>query len=1855
MKNNRLQPLFKKRFRLIFCLAGFFVLIIGFAVVPAIIDAFSGKTASETNALLAPAITAILRDTFTDADGDGKAEPGQIVTYTVQITASGEDASGVQFTDTLDAKTTLVPGSVNTTPIARNDSFNAIGNVQMVIPVDGSVLINDSDADGDSFTASAGATSAQGGNVALNSNGSFSYNPPRGFEGTDTFTYTINDGKGGTDTGTVSITVSGAIWFVNNSAAAGGDGRLTNPYNSIAAFQSVNNGTGSNPADNDYIFIYTGGGNYDGSLTLRNNQKIIGQGASASILTISGLATPSGTNQLPSTGGTNPAIVTTAPTTNAVNLGQNNLIRGVTIGNTTGAKLNSAAAIGTLTVGPASGASDVTLNGNGQALNLTGGGMLNGNFAALSSGNSAGAGVALTNINGTLTAGNTSAITNAANADFDINGGAANITFDGTITDDVGSLVSIANTTGGTKIFNGAITDGDDGDGSGISLSSNTGATIRFAGGVLLSTGTNAALAATGGGTIEICDENPCNNSATGALINKITTTTGTALNVTGTTIGANNLEFRSVSANGGSTTGITLNNTGSFGGMKVKGTGSAGSGGTIANKTGSDGSTTAGIGIYLENTRNVSLNWMQINDHQNFAIRGNNTVNFTLANSVISGTNGTNESGPYDEGSIYFTELTGAASIADSNISGARLNNIRVLNTSGTLDRIIFNNVTIGANSSFGAHGIILQPQNSAVMKATIQNSRFTSARDQLFMVNLGGSATADLVFTGNTLSNNHPNIVSGGGGMTVTSGGSVAFTPTLTYSITNNSFRDSDGSALLISKLIDAGNFSGTISGNTIGVAAVANSGSKSGSGIRIISAVQGTNTVSITNNQIRQYNGTEGILLMAGGIVQSASGTTTHNAALNATITGNTISNPGSLGALPIYGIHLNSGTNSNTPSGTPDAYQVCTQISGNTITGSGAVGGTDFILRQRFSTTVRLPSYAGGSTDTGAVVSFIQGNNPGIETGNASVSGSGGGFVGGASCAQPTLAFIESSSNNDNMASNFDSGNSGEIEIQPDSESSVSKGLIGTDASNSFTNFGEAVQNTITRFSANASRQFAFVASNIQRFDSLFVTKAEAQSKKSQRNEAQASPEAGETISKNLGLVPAGKTVTITYQVTIADPAAVSQISTQGTVSGGNFANKLTDDPDTAATNDATVTLIDKLDSSVAVTANPTTSAAGQNVTFTATVTRASGTGGTPSGTVQFKDNGVNLGAAQPLDANGIATLSTSALTAGSHSNITAEYSGDAAFKTGTGTLSTSVTVVAPPIIGKAFSPTSIQLNEVSTLTFTITNPSANTVALSGIAFNDAFPSGLEVDASPAATNTCGGTFAASAAAASVNLTGGTLAVNGSCTLSVKVKGVTAGAKNNTTDAVTSSNGGTGNTAAATLTVNQPNYSVAGTVSYGTTPAGDPAKFVSDVLLTAAGTPESTATTDPLGKYSLGNLGAGPYTVTPSKSAQTDNTGISVQDASETAKIAFNINTAPTNNQRTAADATGDGTVSVQDASEIAKRALNITSTNIVGNWKFAPASREYPSLNSNLTGQNYDAILVGDVTGNWTPPSSMSQAEKAEEETNDKINEFSSSAAEQQFPVENSTFDSLKDEKSAALASITVSLPNTSGSAGTTVLIPVTVGDLTGQNVTAYDLNVSFDPTVLEPASPAFDTAGTLTSAAGGYSVFVDPTQPAGRLRVGAFGTTALSGQGTLIYLRFNVLAGAATTSPLNFVQFKFGEGRPQDPQAATTGGSFTRLGPTAATVTITGRVSTTTDKGINRAKLALTNQFGETRFALTNPFGYYHFEGVSAGETYFISVSAKGFTFAQSTMVLNINEAVENVDFVGEKQNKNGY
>jgi hypothetical protein len=491
--------------------------------------------------------------------------------------------------------------------------------------------------------------------------------------------------------------------------------------------------------------------------------------------------------------------------------------------------------------------------------------------------------------------------------------------------------------------------------------------------GIDMSTGTSGAITGTSVSGISVTARN-------------VTTTTGTAININ---TGSGTMTFTSVSANGGAN-GIVLQGFAGTSSFTVTGTGAAGSGGTIQNTIGADAAI-AGNGIYLDTVTNVSLAFMQINDHQNYGIFGNNVTNLTMNNVVVNSVNGTNAGGN-GEGSVAFTGLQGSVAVSNCNISGALTDNFRVLNNGGqSLNRITFTSTTFGPNSTAnGNDGLILQGTNGT-LNVTVHSCTFTSARGDLFQLDLHGTVSSDLVFTANTLSNNHPNIVSGGGGITI-GGGGAGDNPTLTYLIDTNTMRDASGSALVIGKGTGTGNFTGTISNNVIGVIGVTDSGSSQGSGIAVLHSGGGIDTVHITGNQVRQYNNS-GILLQIGAASLGGSGS------LNATVTGNTVTQPGTFAS---NGVFLNVGTASG------DAHQACFTFGGagalaNSITGSGANGATDFRLRERFATTVRLPGYAGANNDNAAVTAFIQGNNGGTPTGLvANNVPTGAGYIGGAPC-------------------------------------------------------------------------------------------------------------------------------------------------------------------------------------------------------------------------------------------------------------------------------------------------------------------------------------------------------------------------------------------------------------------------------------------------------------------------------------------------------------------------------------------------------------------------------------------------------------------------------------------------------------------------------------------------------------------------------------------------------------------------------------------------------------------------------------------------------------------------------------
>ena len=175
-----------------------------------------------------------------------------------------------------------------------------------------------------------------------------------------------------------------------------------------------------------------------------------------------------------------------------------------------------------------------------------------------------------------------------------------------------------------------------------------------------------------------------------------------------------------------------------------------------------------------------------------------------------------------------------------------------------------------------------------------------------------------------------------------------------------------------------------------------------------------------------------------------------------------------------------------------------------------------------------------------------------------------------------------------------------------------------------------------------------------------------------------------------------------------------------------------------------------------------------------------------------------------------------TVSVTAATGGSYANTSGAVS---SVNGGEGsTASATLVAVSPPTVSKSFASPTIALNGSTLLTLTLANPAQNTVALTGVGIVDRLPAGLETESSSAATDCTSGT--ASQTAGQVSLQGAALPVNSSCTLTVTIKGISGGAYTNITDAVTSSEAGSGGTASAELTITGPGLQLQKTA----TPAG-----------------------------------------------------------------------------------------------------------------------------------------------------------------------------------------------------------------------------------------------------------------------------------------------------------------------------------------------------------------------------------------------------------------------------------------------
>jgi subtilisin-like proprotein convertase family protein len=107
----------------------------------------------------------------------------------------------------------------------------------------------------------------------------------------------------------------------------------------------------------------------------------------------------------------------------------------------------------------------------------------------------------------------------------------------------------------------------------------------------------------------------------------------------------------------------------------------------------------------------------------------------------------------------------------------------------------------------------------------------------------------------------------------------------------------------------------------------------------------------------------------------------------------------------------------------------------------------------------------------------------------------------------------------------------------------------------------------------------------------------------------------------------------------------------------------------------------------------------------------------------------------------------------------------------------------------------------------------------------------------------------------------------------------------------------------------------------------------------------------------------------------------------------------------------------------------------------------------------------------------------------------------------------------------------------------------------------------------------------------------------------------------------------------------------QDCSTGNTGtvsaASLTLIPFAAASASISGRVTTSYGAGIRSVLVtAYGGALEQPKVAYTGTFGYYQFDGLTAGESYVVSVAAKRYTFEQPAMLVNLDQSIAGMNFI---------
>ena len=174
------------------------------------VGAFNGVLANDTdadgNTLTATLLVPVAHGTLVLA-------PGGSFSYTPRADFTGVDGFSYRVSDGVAGATAVAtiqvtqPPAANVAPVATADRYEGIRNETMDIAAHSSVLVNDTDANGDALIATLVSGPANGA-LMFNADGSFAYAPQADFTGVDSFSYFTSDGTNASATVTVTLAIN---------------------------------------------------------------------------------------------------------------------------------------------------------------------------------------------------------------------------------------------------------------------------------------------------------------------------------------------------------------------------------------------------------------------------------------------------------------------------------------------------------------------------------------------------------------------------------------------------------------------------------------------------------------------------------------------------------------------------------------------------------------------------------------------------------------------------------------------------------------------------------------------------------------------------------------------------------------------------------------------------------------------------------------------------------------------------------------------------------------------------------------------------------------------------------------------------------------------------------------------------------------------------------------------------------------------------------------------------------------------------------------------------------------------------------------------------------------------------------------------------------------------------------------------------------------------------------------------------------------------------------------------------------------------------------------------------------------